>query len=124
VVFTAPDPPEVYVASTEHQGERYRISTNGGEEAMWTPSGNQIVYRNRQQFLGVDVTTTNGFHAGRPRVLFEGSYLNAPGWSHAIAPDGRRHLLLVSSQDQTTNRLIVVTDWFSELKRLAPAGRD
>jgi serine/threonine-protein kinase len=122
VAFTAPDPVEVYVASSDHPGERYRISTNGGEEALWSPNGDQIIYRNRQQFLGVDVSTKNGFHSGRPRVLFEGPYLNVPGWSHAIAPDGRRHLVLVSSQEQSTNRLVVVTNWFAEVKRLAPAG--
>lgn len=122
VVFTAPDPQEVYVASTENPGERYRISTDGGEEALWSHKGDEIVYRNRQQFLGVEVSTKNGFHAARPRVLFEGPYLNVPGWSHAIAPDGRRHLVLLSSQDRTTNRLVVVTNWFAEVKRLAPAG--
>jgi serine/threonine protein kinase/Tol biopolymer transport system component len=123
VLFSARDPEEVYVLSAEHPGERYRISTDGGEEALWSPKGDKIIYRNRQQFLGVDVSTENGFHASRPRVLFEGPYLNVPGWSHAIAPDGRRHLVLVSSQEQSTNRLVVVTNWFAEVKRLAPAGR-
>jgi Tol biopolymer transport system component len=123
VLFSARDPEEVYVLSAEHPGERYRISTDGGEEALWSPTGDKIIYRNRQQFLGVDVSTKNGFQVSRPRVLFEGPYLNVPGWSHAIAPDGRRHLVLVSSQEQSTNRLVVVTNWFAEVKRLAPPGR-
>jgi serine/threonine protein kinase/Tol biopolymer transport system component len=121
MLFSARDPEEVYVASSENPAERHRISTDGGEEALWSPKGDQIIYRNRQQFLGVDVSTKNGFHASRPRVLFEGTYLNVPGWSHAIAPDGR-HLVLVSSQEQSTNRLVVVTNWFAEVRRLAPAG--
>lgn len=111
---------EVYVISAEPPHERHKISLAGGEEALWSPRGDQIIYRNRQQWFGVDVSTRNGFRAGRPRLLFEGPYLNVPGWSHAISPDGQRHLVLRGPAEETTDRLIVVTNWSAELKRLAP----
>jgi serine/threonine-protein kinase len=121
IVYYVPDPAGIYVSSTDNPDDRYPISANGGEEPRWSPSGDQIVYRNRQQWFAVDVTIRNGFHASQPRLLFNGPYLNVPGWSHDISPDGRRHLLLLGPREETSNRLVGVTNWFSELRQLAPA---
>ena len=121
IVYYVPDPPGVYVSSTENPDDRHPISSNGGEEPRWSPRGDQIVYRNRQQWFGVDVTTRNGFHASRTTLLFNGPYLNVPGWSHDISPDGRRHLLLLGPRDETSNRLVAVTHWFTGVRQLAPA---
>ena len=122
IVYAAGDPNEVYVSSTEHPEERHRISTNGGEEPRWSRRGNRIVYRNQRQWFAVDLSTQNGFRAGKPVVLFTGPYLNVPGWSHDISIDGRRHLLLLGPREETSNRLVAVTNWFSELRRLAPTS--
>jgi Tol biopolymer transport system component len=121
IVYSVPDPAGIYVSSTEHSDERHEISANGGEEPKWSRRGDQIVYRNRQQWFGVDVSTTNGFHASRPKLLFTGPYLNVPGWSHDISPDGRRQLLLLGPREETSGHLMAVTNWFPELRRLAPA---
>jgi Tol biopolymer transport system component len=118
IAYTEGGETEVYVISIEEPQERYKISVAGGEEPLWSPRGDQIVYRNRQQWLGVDVSTKNGFRASRPRVLFEGPYLNVPGWSHDISSDGQRHLVLLGPQEETADRLIVVTNWFAELSRI------
>ena len=120
VVYHVSDPPEVYASSVERPRERYKISSEGGEEPLWSPKGDRIVYRNGQQWLVVDVSTKNGFSASKARVLFEGPYLNVPGWSHSFFPDGRRQLLLLGPREQTSNRLVGVTNWFAELQRMAP----
>ena len=122
IVYYVPDPAGIYVSSTENPDERYPISANGGEEPRWSPRGDQIIYRNRQQWFAVAVSTRNGFHAGRPTPLFNGPYLNVPGWSHDIAPDGHRQLLLLGPREETSIRLVAVTNWFAELRRLAPPG--
>jgi dipeptidyl aminopeptidase/acylaminoacyl peptidase len=121
IVYGEPDPEALYVSSTEHPDQRYQISSDGGEEPRWLRRGNQIVFRNRQQWFAVDVTTRAGFQASRPRLLFSGPYLNVPGWSHDVSPDGRRQLLLLGPREETADRLVGVTNWFSELRRLAPA---
>ena len=124
IVYHVSDPPEVYVSSVEHPEQRYKISSDGGEEPLWSPRGDRIVYRNGQQWMVVDVSTTNGFTAGAPRLLFQGPYLNVPGWSHSFFPDGKRQLLLLGPQEQTSNRLVAVTNWFAELQRLAPVRKN
>jgi serine/threonine protein kinase/Tol biopolymer transport system component len=122
IVYNVADLPDVYASSVEHPQERYRITFAGGEEPLWSPKGDRIVYRNGQQWMAVDVSTKNGVTAGKAHVLFEGQYLNVPGWSHSFFPDGQRQLLLLGPQQQTSNRLVGVTNWFAELQRLAPPG--
>jgi hypothetical protein len=110
----------VYATRVDHSAERYRISAAGGEEPVWTPDGERVIYRDRQEWLTVDVSTTGVFQARRPRVLFRGPYLQLSGMSHDISPDGRRQLVLLGPSAETTNRLVVVTNWFTEVSRLAP----
>lgn len=124
IVYHVSEPPEVYVSSIEHPQERFKISSDGGEEPLWSPKGDQIVYRNGTRWMAVPVSTKGGFKAGKPRLLFEGPYLNVPGWSHSFFPDGQRQLLLLGPQEQTSNRFVAVTNWFAELQRLAPAPRN
>jgi serine/threonine protein kinase/Tol biopolymer transport system component len=114
---------EVYATRVGHPGERHKISAAGGEEPVWTPDGKTVIYRDRQEWWAVDVSTTGAFRAGRPRVLFRGPFLQVPGASHDISPDGRRQLALLGPSGETTNRLVAVTNWFAEVVRLAnPKG--
>jgi serine/threonine-protein kinase len=122
IVYSVPDPPGIYVSSAENPDERYPISANGGEEPRWSRRGDQIIYRDRQQWFAVDVTYRAGFHASQARLLFAGPYLNVPGWSHDVSADGRRHLLLLGPREATSNRLVAVTNWLSEVRRLAPVA--
>ncbi len=109
---------EVYVTSFPHPGEKFRISTEGGEEPVWSPNGRELYYRFGTRWFVVDVTTGDRFEAGRPRFLFEGPFANLPGYSYAVAPDGN-HLLVVEGVDQTKapTELNVVTNIFDEIKR-------
>jgi DNA-binding SARP family transcriptional activator/Tol biopolymer transport system component len=110
---------EVYVTGVGGPAERLKISGAGGEEPVWTPDGRTVVYRNQQEWFGVDVATTGELRAAPPRLLFRGPFLQVPGVSHDVARDGRRQLVLLGPAAQTTNRLVVVTNWFQEVQRLA-----
>jgi hypothetical protein len=57
-----------------------------------------------------------------PSVLFTGRYLQARYRSYDVGPDGR-FLLLVGPREETTTRLEVVTNFFSELGRKAGLGK-
>jgi hypothetical protein len=65
--------------------------------------------------------------AGPPQVLFEFDMFVAQGGRpYDIAPDGR-FIIIRSGQAEagggTAPNMIVVQNWFEELKRLVPAGR-
>jgi DNA-binding SARP family transcriptional activator/Tol biopolymer transport system component len=111
---------EVYVARVTHPGERTKITAQGGDQARWTTDGKIITYRDGQRWFAVDVSTHDGFVAGRPRLLFRGPFQQHPGWSYDVSRDGRRLLLMQGPPDETTNPLVVVTNWFADVKRLAP----
>jgi hypothetical protein len=115
--------PAVYVTRVGQLDQRYRISPEGGEEPVWTPDGQSVIYRDRQAWFAVDVSTTGAFRVQRPRLLFRGPFLQVPGASHDISADGRRQLVLLGPVAETTNRLVVVTNWFAEVQRLAQPAR-
>ena len=63
------------------------------------------------------------FLAGKPRILFEGSYLVAPtsAPNYDVSSDGQRFLMLKTEDaPNSTASIVMVQDWMNELKRLAP----
>jgi len=111
---------EIRVEPFPPTGERWAISSEGGEEPIWLPNGNELVYRNARQWMIVSFVTDPSFNASAPRVLFEGPYINVAGFEYDVGPDGRFLLLRPLSEQDTTNKLQVVVNWFKELNRLAP----
>ncbi len=73
----------------------------------------------------VSVQTEPTFRAGRPEVLFEGSYVTTrfvPGYQYYdISPDGQR-FLMIKAVEGSTAQINVVLNWFEELKRLVPTN--
>jgi len=117
--FVYMDEGAVFAANVGKPHERYKISPVGGEEPTWTPDGKRIIYRDHQEWWSVDVSMRGTLRAGRPRVLFRGPFLQVPGMSHDVSSDGRRQLVLLGPPEETTTRLVAVTNWFAEVERLA-----
>jgi len=75
----------------------------------------------------VDIQAGGSFFASKPRLLFKtpGSALGWPVRAWDISPDGRR-FLMVKQEDrkpQPVTEMILVQNWFEELKRLCPTGK-
>ena len=109
---------EVYVRRFPEGGRTWRVSTEGGEEPLWSPDGRELFYRNGPAWMVVPVQTTPDFSIGKPRQQFEGAYLQISGYSYDIAPDGKRFIMAKGvNQQTTTTQLNVVVNWVEELKR-------
>ncbi|MCH7805236.1 MAG: serine/threonine-protein kinase [Acidobacteria bacterium] len=113
---------EVYVRPFPNVEEgKWRISREGGFSPLWAPNGRELFYRSGDAMIGVTVETDPTFRAGSPKVLFTGEYY---GLSYDISPDGQRFLLIKEAEqtEETATRteLIIVQNWFEELKRLVP----
>ena len=73
--------------------------------------------------MGVDITTEGGFLPGKPRQLFEGSYVrSSAGYVRAnydVSPDGQRFLMLKSVEQKPApqTQIHVVLNWSDELNR-------
>jgi len=112
----------VYVCPYPKMDWFKRISSDFGEEAIWSASGDELFYRNRDKWMVVPISTEPEFDAGMPEVVFKGPYINVSGLSYDVTPDGQRFLVLKPQYDDSQVReLHIVTNWFEELKRLAPS---
>jgi serine/threonine-protein kinase len=105
---------------------RWQVTTQGGTEPAWSRDGRELF------FVGVDgrlsvvpVSTANGFAAGPPRTLLQQPYLFGltQGRIYDVAPDGKRFLMIKSGDTLNAGpQIVVVLNWFEELRRLERAN--
>jgi Tol biopolymer transport system component len=99
-----------------------RISFEFGEEPIWSTHGDELFYRNRDKWMVVSISTEPEFKSGKPQVVFEGPYINVGGLSYDVALNGQRFVVLKPEFDDSQVReLHIVTNWFDELRQLAPS---
>lgn len=109
---------EVYVRSYRDSGGKRQISSDGGEEAAWAPDGRTLYYRSALRWMSVAVEMQPEFRAEAPKVMFEGPFLNVPGISYDLMPDGQHFIMIEENQKQPpTTQINVVLNWLEELKR-------
>jgi serine/threonine-protein kinase len=113
---------EVYVRPASGEGAKWQVSTEGGEEPLWSKDGRELFYRNGPRWMAAEVTTQPQFRAGTPRMLFEGPYLNVAGVSYDVAADGRFLMLEENYKQPPTTQLQAIFNWSEEVKRRVPAG--
>jgi len=113
---------EIYVIAFPNADQRHKISTDGGTEPLWAPSGSELFYRNINKMLAVEIEndTEEGFRPGRPRVLFEKELKFAYRRNYDISPDGKRFIMVQNPSSTGPGQLEIVFNWFDELKRLVP----
>jgi Tol biopolymer transport system component len=113
---------EVFVRPFPGMGARWKISTEGGMSPRWSRSGSELFYRDGHDLMAVAVDDSKGFTAGRPRALFKDTI---PPWlngGYDVSPDGQRFVTMEIEEEGAT-RIVMLLDFFEELKRLAPTGR-
>ena len=111
------------------ESNRWQISTDRGFAPLWAPDGRRLFFISRGEAIAVPIEIEPAFRAGIPVKLFDlppysqrFGVLAARQWD--IAPDGR--FLIVNpgavnvTGDPTRMQMVVVTNWFEELKRLVP----
>ena len=112
---------QVYVQPFPELDFIEQVSTNFGEEPKWSPTTNELFYRNGDQWMVVTYDTEPVFKAGPPCVFVEGPFKNVPGYSYDVMPNGKQLLVLQPEHDDSNKREInVVLNWFDEVSRLAP----
>jgi Tol biopolymer transport system component len=114
-------PNEVYLQAFPALDRRWPISTQGGTQPLWNPSGKEIFYRSGDKMMAVDVTTTPHVTLSTPRVLFEQRYAYGAGITMAnydVTQDGQRFIMV--KDESGAARLNVILNWLSELRRVAP----
>ncbi len=104
---------EVYVREFPGPSRDRQVSTDGGTDPVWATNGRELFYRKDNKMMAVEVATTVEFASGKPNQLFEGPYELWPG-TYDVARDGR--FLMLKNELQPVSQLILVQNWFEELK--------
>jgi serine/threonine-protein kinase len=119
---------EIWVERYPELGIRQVISTSGGRLPIWSPNGRELFFSSvdARQMMAVPVQLGTTVVAGRPQVLFEFGILPilAGARSYDLAPNGRFVIIRsdrAQGEENTAPQIVVVQNWFEELKRLVPA---
>ncbi len=115
---------QVYVVPFPNAGDaKWAISTNGGTEPLWSNSGRELFYRNRLgEMVAVEVETEPTFAAGQPEVLFSAAEFRSFGnhQMYDVTPDDQQFIMIRPVGEDVAGELILVVNFFEELKRLVP----
>jgi DNA-binding SARP family transcriptional activator len=112
---------EVYVVPFPNTGTaKWAISAGGGTEPVWSHRGSELFHRDASgNLVAVEVNTSPTFSLGRATVLFPAARFTSLRFNpqYAVAPDDRRFLMIRPLETSTPDKLIVVENWFEELKK-------
>jgi len=109
---------EVYVAPFPSLDGKWQISTEGGEEPLWSPTGDELYYLlSPGTIMAADMSVRGESLApGSARPLFDATFSHELGSSYTISPDGQRFLLNVIPDGDATNHVTVLLDWLGDSK--------
>ena len=83
---------------------------------MWHPDGSSLFFLDPDgKLMEAEVRTDPKFSVGRPEIVAVGPYE-----SFDVAADGDRFLAVKIERGEPITELVVVENWFEELKRKAP----
>jgi Tol biopolymer transport system component len=119
----------VYVQPYPQTGEKWPVSSEGGQEPIWSQKTKEIYFwtydKNVVQWMVASYTDTPIFSCETPREFLKRHYLNVGGRGWDISPIDQRFLLLKGGDEYNKKytQLNVVANWFEELKeKMAMAG--
>ncbi|HEY3013137.1 MAG TPA: protein kinase [Gemmatimonadales bacterium] len=114
---------EVYVRPFPNVGAaKWQVSTSGGSEPLWANSGRELFFKNRSaELVAVSVQTRPAFRilSSQPLFSVRGYYTETLHTSYAVSADDRS-FIFVRRLGTDEGRLMMVLNWFEELKSKVP----
>jgi Tol biopolymer transport system component len=110
---------EVYVEPFRRDGERVRVSVDGGGQPKWREDGKELFYTTPGNLLmAVEVTSAGDrLDVSLPTELFEIRGLQGTGYDdYAPSADGQRFLVKRPVEEDRKPQLHIVTNWTSLLE--------
>jgi hypothetical protein len=118
---------EIYVVPFPNtHAAKWAISTSGGMEPVWSHRGSELFYRDSSENLvAAEVRTKPTFSVVRTTALFPAGEFGASryGPRYAVASDDTRFLMTRPVETSAPDKLVVVENWFEELKTSASRSR-
>jgi Tol biopolymer transport system component len=103
---------DVYVMPFRREGERKRVSPEGGRQPLWRGDGREIFYVTaRGELISVDVQEVEGrLELGYPRALFHAGVSDPIIGNYGVSGDGER-FLVVTPVEEADWSVQVVLNW-------------
>jgi Tol biopolymer transport system component len=118
---------EIYVRPYPKVNDgRWQVSTGGGTRPAWARNGAELFYVDPlHTLIAVPVRMTGAtFSAGNPAKVFDTKYgMHVATRGYDVSADGRRFVMIkagASDGNAPPTSLIVVANWFEELKAKVP----
>jgi serine/threonine-protein kinase len=108
---------EVYLQPFPGPGRRVQVSTDGGEQPVWSADG-RLFYRAKQSMMVAQLSrTADAAAVTSRRKLFDGDFFGAGHFAatYDVSPDGSR-FLMARRVGAGAGQLIAWVDWLGELK--------
>lgn len=116
---------EVYVRPfPETDNAKYQVSTAGGTSPVWNPNGRELFFRDdAANLVSVPVIPGATFQPGLPTVLFSAAKYSLSRFTRVydVSPDGKR-FVMIRQEDDAAEHVVVVFNFFEELKRVMKAA--
>ncbi len=110
---------EVYVRPfPDVERTKWQISKSGGSEPVWSADGHEVYYRNSTgDLVAAQLDVSSDFRVVSEHALFSThSYVNDNRHrAYSVSPDGKA-FYFIEPLPGTPSQLIVVTNWWEELK--------
>ncbi|HSR14575.1 MAG TPA: hypothetical protein VLL51_02405, partial [Gemmatimonadales bacterium] len=110
--------PHIYVLRSDGTGGALQVSAGetGEYDTRWTRGGRELVFRRGSAVYAVDIDPAAG-EVGREQKLFDGGY--AAGLGYDVTADGNRFLMVKTVDRPAALPILVITNFFEELRRKA-----
>ncbi|HJQ99318.1 MAG TPA: protein kinase [Candidatus Polarisedimenticolaceae bacterium] len=111
---------EIFVVPFPGPGPRRQVSSDGGNEPLWSHDERELFFQGADALMGVTVTTGASFSASTPHVVHAGRFFRTinGNTSYSVTADGSRFLRLQPiAPERAITRIDLVLNWFSELEK-------
>jgi Tol biopolymer transport system component len=105
---------QIWVTPMPGPGPHYQVSTNGGQQPVWSRDGKKIFFTHGDQLQSVTVTFSPFQVTARETLPITGIGGSRVHANYDIAPDGQ-HFVVFKHNGPSTSA-VVVYDWMSEVR--------
>jgi hypothetical protein len=110
---------QVYIRSFSDGGAAKPVSTLAGSlEERWKPTG-ELYYRNGRRWFSTHVSTNPEPKFDPPHQVFDTEFIDTPGVSYDVSPDGQRLLVVKRTHPIPTSQIHIIANWPSALPQAA-----
>ena len=110
----------VIVPYPSHSG-KWQISSGGGSNPIWSPSGKEIYFTQGATIFSVEIHPGNVFDYSAPKKMLD--LPSDAAYVSNISPDGKKFLMVtLPYKELNTSEFTLVTNWFQEVRN-AFAGK-